>query len=48
MSYKILVSGNAKFGIAKELDKIYPDANFASRSTGFATKNDQQKQRNEK
>lgn len=35
MSYKILVSCNAKFGIAKELDKIYPDANFASRSTGF-------------
>jgi len=35
MSYKILVSGNAKFGIAKELEKIYPDANFASRSTGF-------------
>lgn len=35
MSYKMLVSGNAKFGIAKELEKIYPDANFASRSTGF-------------
>lgn len=35
MSSKILISGNPNFGIAKELEKIYPDANFASRSTGF-------------
>lgn len=35
MSYKILISGNPNFGIAKELEKIYADANFASRNTGF-------------
>jgi hypothetical protein len=35
MSSKILISGNPKFGIAKELEKLYPNANFASRSTKF-------------
>ena len=35
MSYKILISGNADFGVAKELEKLYPQANFASRKTGF-------------
>jgi NADP-dependent 3-hydroxy acid dehydrogenase YdfG len=32
---KILVAGNSNYGLAKEIKKIYPDAFFASRSTGF-------------
>jgi len=32
---KILVSGNSSQGIAKELYEIYPDADFASRKTGY-------------
>lgn len=32
---KVLISGNKEFGIAKELNIIYPNANFASRATGF-------------
>lgn len=35
MSYKVLISGNSDVGLAKELEKIYPQANFASRKTGF-------------
>jgi len=35
MSCKILISGNSNFGLAKELKKIYIDANFASRASGF-------------
>lgn len=31
---KILVAGNANYGVAKELKKIYNDAIFLSRSTG--------------
>ena len=41
---KILVAGNKNFGLAAELYKLYPDAFFASRTTGFdLTKNDDQK-----
>lgn len=32
---KVLISGNKDSGIAKELNVIYPNANFASRATGF-------------
>lgn len=32
---KILVAGNKKYGLAAELAKLYPNATFASRSTGF-------------
>ena len=32
---KILISGNPNYGLAKELQKIYPDATFASRVNGF-------------
>lgn len=32
---KILISGNKNFGLASELFKIYPDATFVSRSTGY-------------
>lgn len=32
---KILITGNKNFGLASELYKIYPDALFASRETGF-------------
>lgn len=31
----ILISGNPKFGLAKELYKLYPNATFASRDTGY-------------
>ena len=41
---KILVAGNKNFGLAAELFKLYPDAFFASRTTGFdLTANDDQK-----
>ena len=41
---KILITGNKNFGLAAELYKLYPDAFFASRTTGFdLTKNDDQK-----
>ena len=41
---KILVAGNKNFGLAAELLKLYPDAFFASRTTGFdLTANDDQK-----
>lgn len=41
---KILVAGNKNYGLAAEIFKIYPDAFFASRSTGFdLTKQDDQK-----
>ena len=41
---KILVAGNKNFGLAAELYKLYPDAFFASRTSGFdLTKNDDQK-----
>ena len=41
---KILLAGNKNFGLAAELFKLYPDAFFASRSTGFdLAKNDDQK-----
>ena len=41
---KILLAGNKNFGLAAELYKLYPDAFFASRTTGFdLTKNDDQK-----
>ena len=41
---KILVAGNKNYGLAAELFKLYPDAFFASRTTGFnLTKNDDQK-----
>ena len=32
---KILITGNKEFGLAKELYKLYPDAGFLSRSTGY-------------
>jgi NADP-dependent 3-hydroxy acid dehydrogenase YdfG len=32
---KIIVAGNAAYGLSKEIAKIYPDAFFASRTTGF-------------
>ena len=32
---KILVAGNSNYGLAKEIFKLYPDAFFASRNTGF-------------
>ena len=32
---KIIITGNKQFGIAEELYKIYPDAMFVSRTTGF-------------
>jgi NADP-dependent 3-hydroxy acid dehydrogenase YdfG len=41
---KILVAGNKNYGLAAELFKLYPDAFFASRTTGFdLTANDDQK-----
>jgi NADP-dependent 3-hydroxy acid dehydrogenase YdfG len=41
---KILVAGNKNFGLAAELFKLYPDAFFASRTTGYdLTANDDQK-----
>lgn len=39
----ILISGNKNFGLAKELHKLYPDAYFASRETGYdLAKSDEQ------
>jgi hypothetical protein len=35
MNKKILVAGNANYGLAKELYNLYPDATFMSRSTGY-------------
>lgn len=35
MNPKILITGNKNFGLASELSKIYPDATFLSRSTGY-------------
>lgn len=32
---KILIAGNKEFGLAKELYRLYPDAEFLSRSTGY-------------
>ena len=32
---KILVSGNPNFGLAQALHKIYPNAQFCSKSTGY-------------
>jgi NADP-dependent 3-hydroxy acid dehydrogenase YdfG len=32
---KILITGNPQFGLASGLSNLYPDATFASRSTGF-------------
>lgn len=32
---KILITGNPKYGLAESLYKIYPDATFCSRQTGF-------------
>lgn len=32
---RILVAGNSNYGLAKEIFKLYPDAFFASRTTGF-------------
>jgi NADP-dependent 3-hydroxy acid dehydrogenase YdfG len=32
---RILVAGNSNYGLAKEILKLYPDAFFASRTTGF-------------
>jgi NADP-dependent 3-hydroxy acid dehydrogenase YdfG len=32
---KILITGNKEFGLAKSLALLYPDADFASRATGF-------------
>ena len=41
---KILVAGNKNYGLAAELFKLYPDAFFASRTSGFdLTANDDQK-----
>lgn len=31
----MLISGNSDYGLAQELQKIYPDADFASRKTGY-------------
>ena len=38
---KILVAGNKEYGVAAELAKLYPNAFFASRSTGFDLTNSQ-------
>jgi NADP-dependent 3-hydroxy acid dehydrogenase YdfG len=35
MNKKILIAGNASYGLAKELYNLYPEATFMSRSTGF-------------
>ena len=35
MSSKILITGNKNFGLSSELFKIYPDATFVSRTTGY-------------
>jgi NADP-dependent 3-hydroxy acid dehydrogenase YdfG len=35
MNKRILVAGNANYGLAKELYNLYPGAIFMSRSTGF-------------
>ena len=41
---KILVAGNKNFGLAAEIYKFYPDAFFASRTSGFdLTANNDQK-----
>lgn len=32
---KIIVSGNKDFGVAKSIHKLYPDAQFYSRTNGF-------------
>ena len=41
---KILVAGNKNYGLAAELFKLYPDAFFASSTSGFdLTANDDQK-----
>ena len=41
---KILIAGNKDYGLAKELYKLYPDAEFLSRSTGYdLTSSDGQK-----
>jgi NADP-dependent 3-hydroxy acid dehydrogenase YdfG len=32
---KILVAGNKSYGLAKEIYKLYPEAFFASRTTGY-------------
>lgn len=32
---KILITGNPKFGLASELFKLYPDATFVSRASGY-------------
>lgn len=32
---KILITGNPNFGLASELFKLYPDATFISRKTGY-------------
>lgn len=34
-SEKILITGNKNFGLAAELYNLYPNATFASRTTGF-------------
>jgi len=41
---KILIAGNKDFGLAKELYKLYPEADFLSRATGYdLTSSDGQK-----
>lgn len=35
MNKRILVAGNKNYGLAKELNSIFPEAFFASRTTGF-------------
>ena len=42
---KLLITGNPNHGVAGELYKLYPDAFFASRTTGFdlTTQKDQQR-----
>jgi len=35
MKKKILIAGNSSYGLAYELAQLYPDAFFASRTTGY-------------
>jgi len=42
---KILVAGNKDYGLAAELYKLYPDAYFASRSTGYDLTSQKDQQR---
>ena len=42
---KILIAGNKNYGLAKELSKLYPDAEFLSRTTGYDLTSSKDQQR---